>query len=87
VTEYLDEGLEAARLVPCAEVKKVIEELGRDKVWFRHYLVVRALDLARNPPTAKEVGDALGVKERRLLGMRREFWEAVYGKVTARIAN
>jgi hypothetical protein len=82
VTEYLDEALEAARLVPCAEVWRVIKEVAQDAAYFRCYLAVRMLDLARVPLAPEEAAKRLGVGVRRLLGMRREFWQAVYAAVS-----
>jgi len=82
VTRYLDDALEAAQLVPCAHIKSVIGDLARDPSWYRHFWAAGMLDLAQNPLPPAEAARRLGVRERRLYRMRREFWEAVYERVT-----
>jgi hypothetical protein len=81
VTDYLDEGLEAAQLVPCAEVWRAIKALGRDPVHYRAYRAAAMLDLARNPLAAEEAARRLGVEWRQALRLRRVFWGMVYRRV------
>ena len=87
VTDYIDEGLEAARLVPCAEVWRAIKELGRDPTYFRHYKAAVMLDLARNPLTRKEAAKKLRLTERHTDRLRREFWATVYGRASADVRD
>jgi hypothetical protein len=82
VTRYIDEALEAGRLVPREKVWTAIGELMRDPAWFRHFQAARMLDLMREPLKAKAAAARLRVQSRRVLQMRREFWQELHRRVT-----